>query len=302
MRFWLFVKLLAAIAVLGVMAFTGMLAYHVTVQPLGGIFEQIIPNPAEVLGGQADIDFAKMLDSAELPDVEPGERAFAKAHELIALGDLAEAREKLTAIVNVYPTSNSAPIARRIVGEMNLDEILSSAHKEGKQTHTVVRGDSYFGIAAKYKTSLDLMMHLNGLMELRNLQPGDELIVLPQEFRLLIEPGRLAVSLWDGGRFLREYPIVHLGHSGAIPNLVTTLEAKSAVFNGKAVQPQSKHFRSAEKSLQIAKSPLRIRPFDEADDDRPRGIFLRPVDVEELFLLIRAGNSVEIRNPTIPPR
>jgi hypothetical protein len=299
MRFWLFVKLVAAIAVCGVMAVTGMLAYHVIVQPLGGIFEKIIPNPAEVLGGQRDIDFAKMLDSAELPDVEPGERAFAKAHELIALGELADAREKLSAIVNVYPTSTSAPIARRIVGEMNLDEILSSAFMEGKQTHTVGRGDSYFGIATKYKTSLDLMMHLNGIMEMRNLQPGDELIVLPQEFRILIEPGRMAVSLWDGGRFLREYPVVHLSHSGPIPNQLTTLEAKSAIFNGKAVQPQSKNFRSAEKSLQITKSPLRIRPFDEADDDRPRGIYLSPADLEELFLLIRPGNSVEIRNPAV---
>jgi len=296
MRFLTFVKLLATAAVAGVMIFTGMLAYHVTVEPLGGIFEDIIPNPAEIIGGP-DLDFTKMLDAAELPDVEPGERAFVKAHELIALGDITEAREKLTAIVNIYPTSNAAPMARRIVGEMNLDEVLSSAHMEGKQTHVVRRGDSYFAIAGRYRTSLDLIMHLNGLMELGNLQPGDELVVLPLDFRLLIEPQRRAVSLWDGGRFLREYPVLHLDLPGNIPSQQTTIGSKTALLNGRAVPPQSKNFRQAEKTLEIAKTSLRIRPYDPDAEDRPRGIYIAPADLEELVLLTRVGNEVEIRNP-----
>jgi LysM repeat protein len=300
MRFWVFVKLVAALAVVGVMVLTGLLAYHVTVRPLA-LLEPFIPNPAEIFG-QADVEFAKMLDSAELPDVEPGERAFAKAHELIALGELAAAREKLTAIVNVYPNSNAAPLARRIVGEMNLDEVLSAAHMEGKRTHTVKPGDSYFKIAGEHHTSLDLIMHLNGLLELRNLQPGDDLIILPLEFRILIEPNRMAVSLWDSGRFLREYPIIHLGHGGAIRNQVTVIDSKSAIFNGRSIQPQARSFRVAEKSLQLAKSSLRIGAFDDAGDERPRGIYLRPVDLEELFLLTRVGNAVEIRNPAPQPK
>ncbi len=297
MRLWTFVKLLAAVAVIGVMVFTGMLAWHVMVRPLGGIFEEIIPNPAEVIGSDPEAELAKMLDASELPDVEPGQRAFSKAHELIALGKLEAAREKLTAIVNIFPTSTAAPLARRIVGDMNLDDLLSTTHMEGKETHVVKRGDSYYAIAAKYRTSLDLIMHLNGLMELGNLQPGDELVVMPLDFRLLIEPHRMAVSLWDGGKFLREYPIVHLENPGSIPAMRTTVESKAALLNGRTVQPQSKQFREAEKSLQIAKTALRILPFEEGDDDRPRGIYLAPEDVEELALLTRSGNEVEIRNP-----
>jgi hypothetical protein len=296
MRFLTFVKLLATAAVAGVMIFTGMLAYHVTVEPMGGIFEQLIPNPAEIIGGP-NLDFTKMLDAAELPDVEPGERAFVKAHELIALGEIAEAREKLTAIVNVYPGSNAAPVARRIVGEMNLDEVLSSSHMEGKQTHVAGRGDSYFAIAGRYRTSLDLIMHLNGLMELGNLQPGDELIVLPLDFRLLIEPQRKTVSLWDGGRFLREYPILHLDIAGNHPSQQTTIGSKTALLNGRGVPPQSKNFRQAEKTIEIAKSSLRIRAYDPDAENRPRGIYLAPADLEELVLLTRVGNEVEIRNP-----
>ena len=298
MSVWTVFKGLAALGVLAVMTFTGMLAYHVVVAPLGGIFEKIIPNPAEVVGKQPDTDFAKMLDSAELPDIDPGEKAFQKAHELLALGKLDEAREKLTSIVNVFPSSPCAPTARRIVGDMNLDEILSTAHMDGKQTHIVKRGNSFLGIAAEYKTNLDCIMHLNGMMELRNIQPGDELIVMPLNFRILIEPHRKALSLWDGARFIREYNIIHLGVTGALAAQQTTITSKAAELNGKRVQPPTKDYRAANKIIQFGKPAVQILGYDGPAEDAPHGIVLKTQDMEEINLLTRAGNEVEIRNPS----
>src|SRR6187402_906386 len=98
MSLWTVFKFFAALCVLAVMAFTGMLAYHIEVKPLGGVFEKIIPNPKEVAGKKTDAEFSEMLDSAELPDIDPGEKAFQKAHELLALGKIDEAREKLGSI------------------------------------------------------------------------------------------------------------------------------------------------------------------------------------------------------------
>ncbi len=294
MSLWTFFKFIAAWGVLGVMVFTGMLVWHVLVKPLGWVFEKIIPNPAEVVGKQPDAEFAKMLDSAELPDIDPGEKAFQKAHELLALGKVAEAREKLTNIVNVFPSSPSAPVARRIVGEMNLDEVLASSHMQGKKSHIVKRGNSFLGIAAEYQTTLDMIMHLNGMMELKNIQPGEELIVMPLDFRLLIEPQRKAVSVWDGGRFIREYPIIHLG-SGKLPPGKTKIGSKLAELDGKQVAPQSKDYRAAEKVIQIAKPSLQIRGGSESEDSTARGIVLRMEDIEEISLLTRVGNEVEIR-------
>lgn len=294
MSLWTLVKLIAGICVLGVMAFTGMLAYHVVVTPLGGIFEKIIPNPADVAGKQRDAEFAKMLDSAELPDIDPGEKAFQKAHELLAMGKLADAREKLTAIVNVFPTSASAPIARRIVGDMNLDEVLSTAHMEGKQTHVVKRGNSFLGIAGQYHTTLDMIMHLNGMMELKNIQPGEELVVMPLNFRILIEPQRKALSIWDGAKFIREYPILNLGTNPARGK--SKIGSKSAELAGKKIAPQSKDYRAAAKVILIAKPAIQIRGVsEEKDDDAPRGVVLSREDMEEVSLLTRVGNEVEIR-------
>jgi hypothetical protein len=295
MSLWTVFKLLAGLCVLVVMTFTGMLAYHITVRPLGGYFERLIPNPAEVVGRQPDAEFAKMLDSAELPDIDPGEKAFQKAHELLALGKTDEARIKLIDIVNRFPSSASSPVARRIVGEMNLDEILSSSHMEGKKIHTVKRGNSFLGIAAEYQTSLDVILHLNGMMELKSLQPGDELIVMPLEFRLLIETQRKALSVWDGARFVREYPILHLGESAKLTPGKTKIGSKSAELDGHSVAPQSKDYRAAEKVIQLAKPNLQIRGAPESTSDFPNGIVLLPQDMEEVSLLTRVGNDVEIR-------
>jgi hypothetical protein len=295
MSFWTLFKLFAALCVLAVMSFTGMLAYHVVVAPLGGVFEKIIPNSAEIAGKQPDADFAKMLDSAALPDIDPGEKAFQKAHELLALGNILEAREKLINIVTSYPSSPSAPVARRIVGEMNLDEILSTAHMEGKQAHVVKRGNSFLSIAAEHSTTLDCIMYLNGMMELKNIQPGEELVVMPLNFRLLIEPQRKVLSIWDGGRFIREYPILQLGVPGKLPPRKTKISSKSAELDGHQIAPQSKDYRTAEKVIQIAKPSLQIRSGSETAAEAPHGIVMRSEDMEEISLLTRVGNEVEIR-------
>lgn len=295
MSLWTLIKIVAAMAVLAVMGFTGMLAWHVAVKPLGGVFQRIIPHPADVMGRQPDAEFAKQLESAEAPRIDPGEKAFQKAHELLALGKLAEAREKLTAIINTYPGSGSAPVARRIVGEMNLDEILSATHMEGKKTHVVKRGNSFLQIATEYHTSLDMIMHLNGMMDLKGLQPGDELVVMPLDFRVLIEVQRKTVSLWDGGRFIREYPIIHLGVPGTLAPGKTKISSKLAEWAGHKVAPQSKDYRSADKILQLAKPSVQIHGAEESGEISSRGIVLLAQDMEEISLLTRVGNEVEIR-------
>jgi LysM repeat protein len=295
MNLWTVFKLFAAVCVFGVMAFTGLLTYHVVVAPLGGIFEKILPHPAEIAGNEPDRDFAKMLDSAELPDIDPGQKAFQKAHELLALGNLTEAREKLTAIVNVFPSSSSAPTARRIVGEINLDEVLSTSHMEGKQTHVVKRGNSFLSIASQYDTTLDCIMHLNNMMDFGKIQPGDELVVMPLNFRLLIEPKRKSLSIWEGGRFIREYPILHLNVSGASAPVTTKISSKGAFLAGKQVAPQSKDYRAASKIIVMAKPALQIRAAEASEDENANGINLQPQDMEEISLLTRVGNEIEIR-------
>jgi len=271
-----------------------MLAWHVAVEPIE-VFERIVPKPVNILTGPSDDDLLNMLESAEMPDIDPGEKAFQKAHELLALGRLGEAREKLATIVNIFPNSSAAPVARRIIGEMNLDEILSTDHMDGKQIHVVKPGDSLLGIASKYRTTIDCMMHLNSMMDLPRLQPGQKFVVMPLDFRLLAEPRHDTISLWDGGRFIREYRVLHWGTGSKTPRQ-GTIASKPAEIEGRRVLPQSPDYRSAHKVIVIEKPPLLIRGWIGDDDEIPAGtILLRPEDMEELSLLTRVGNEIEIR-------
>ncbi len=131
------------------------------------------------------------------------------------------------------------------------------------------------------------------MMELKNIQPDEELIVMPLDFRLLIEPQRKVVSIWDGGRFIREYPIIYLGVTGKLPPGKTKIGSKLAELGGIQIAPQSKDYRAAEKLIQIAKPTLQIRGGGESA--AAHGLVLRSDDMEEISLLTRVGNEVEIR-------
>lgn len=299
MRLWTLIKLVAGAVVLAVTVFTVMLAWHVQREPLGGIFSELVPvqfDPRPVVNlPQAD---------ATLPEIDPGAKVFEKARELIAIGDLAGAREKLRTVVSVYPRSKAAPEARRIVGEMNLDDLLSASRMEGKTVHVVRSGESFLGIAAKHNTTLDCIMHLNGLLDLKGLHPGEELIVMPLELRVQIDPSRKVLSLWDGGRFVKEYPLRAMDLAGLKGALRTKIASKSGLVGNRRVTPGMKDYRDSAKMFALEKSPLQIRglpPEEEAEDGADlspgAGFHLAVEDIEELALLLRPGNEVEIRAP-----
>lgn len=297
MTFWTILKTLAALIVLAIVGFTGMLAYHVTKKPLGGAFTKLIPEPTSLKQSEAQSrrNFAVALETMESPDVDPSRQSFLKAHELLALGRLPEAREKLTTIFNIFPNSASAATARCIVGEINIDEIFSAGKSERKQIHTVQSGDSYLAIAARYGTTIDCMMELNAMTELKNIQPGDEIIVMPLDFRILIEAHRKSISLWDKGKFIREYPALSMHGVPHTPQK-TTVSSKIAEIDGRRIPSHSVEYRSANKIIEFSSPSLQIRAWDPNQEEKPASaIVLRPHDMEELALLTRIGNEVEFR-------
>ncbi|MCW1924674.1 hypothetical protein OKA05_19065 [Luteolibacter arcticus] len=297
MRLWTLIKLVAGAVVLAVTVFTGLLVWHVQNEPLDGIFSELVPvqfDPKPVV--------ALPEANADLPEIDPGAKVFEKAAELIAIGKLEEARERLRNVVSIYPRSKAAPEARRIVGEMNLDDLLSAVHMDGKAIHIVRPGESFLGIAAKHNTSLDCIMHLNGLMDLKGLQPSEELIVMPLELRVIVEPGRKALSLWKGGQFIKEYPLLSADVGSLKDGLTTKISSKSGLDGDRRVTPGMKDYRESEKVFSLEKTSLQIRSFRPAakreDGDNPTtapGFILSEEDAEELALLFRPGNEVEIR-------
>ena len=296
MRLWTLIKLVAGAVVLGVTVFTGLLVWHVQMEPLGGVFSELVP----VQFDPKPVNTLPKAD-ANLPEIDPGAKVFEKARELIAIGDLAAAQERLRTVVSIYPRSKAAPEARRIVGEMNLDELLSVSNMDGKEIHIVRSGESFLGIAAKHNTSLDCIMYLNGLMDLKGLHPGEEMIVMPLELRVLIEPGRKALSLWKGGQFVKEYPLLSAGLGNQKGGLKTKIASKSGLAGDRRVTPGMPAYRESVKNFSLEKSSLHIRSAEPGDgketaaEPAGAGFLLSAEDTEELALLLRPGNEVEIR-------
>ncbi len=294
MKILTLIQLVTVVLVLAIVSFSGMLAWHVAVEPQGGVFERIIPAPRPAFTSERDEDFVRELESLEVPQIDPGERVFQQAREMIVMGNHEEAREKLATLIHIYPTSSKAPAARRILGEMNLDDLLAASSMDGKTEYTVVSGDALLSIASRHGTTLENLLHINGLSGFGTLRPGDQFIIMPLDLRIVVTPARESLALWRDGEFIREYPIVEFNHSRPPAVETTRVESKSATIGGRRVLALSPEYAGAEKTIQLANG-ITIRTYNEDDDERPRGIHLRRIDIEELNLLVRVGNEVEFR-------
>ena len=246
-----------------------------------------------------------IIEEKEEIGFEAGQYEFNRALESIALGELDEAREMLHLIENLYPQSTHAPEARRILGEMNLDEILSVENMSNKKIHRVAAGDGYLRVATRNQTTLDSIMFLNGLTELKDLHVGDELIVMPLDFKLVIDVPKNRVELYHRDRerkehvFARDYRILLAQPSGIGGGTYQTkVTRKNGEIGEQVFPPTHSRFRHASKVLgmKIGRSLLSLRPIAEEGDEVSAGsIFLKRSDMEELSMLIRVGNEVEYR-------
>ncbi len=247
----------------------------------------------------------QIIQDNELVDFEPGQHEFNRGLEFLALQRIEEAREKLLFIQNLYPNSSHAPEARRILGEINLDEILSTENMANKKIHQVAPGEGYLRIANDYKCTLDCIMFLNNLTELGRLHAGDELIVMPLDFKLMVNLPKKRVELFhrDDEKkehvFAKAYPIMNsnLGdlRSRAYQAKVTR---KLGEFQGRTYPPTHSKFRHALKVLgfRLSNRYLQFRPEPAADAEDPgQGVFLKNSDMEEISMLIRVGNAVEVK-------
>lgn len=253
-----------------------------------------------------ELDPETALKDKERIGFEPGQYEFNRALELLALGEINEARQKLLLIENLYPDSLHAPEARRILGNINLDEILSVENMENKKVHRVSAGEGYLSIANGNETTLDAIMFLNGLTEFDNLHVGDELVVMPLNFKLVIDLLKNRVELYHPDQdnrehaFARDYPILkNTGTMRGGGSRQLKISRKIGELGDRTVPPSHPEYRHARKVLGIKMGTnlLQLRPLPlDPGEDLPRALFLAGPDMEELAMLMRIGNDVELKS------
>jgi len=287
-----FIKAIVALLVIGAVMVTAMLMqeYTGTVKDLpGAMLER---------QHQVELSLKHKADQGSRSSSEPGEKAFLRAKELLAMESMHEAEDKLKYIVSYYPAAKSASEARRILGEMNVDRLLDPDWREGKKEIIVKRGDTFTRIIRHNKTTMDSLVHLSKLMRAdhRSLHPGDKLTVMPLDMRLVINIRRKTLTVWRDGEFIKEYPLQKIAYTGRATSRHLKVGSILGEVGGKMYPSHMEQYRNARKVIFLSDKSLAIRAFSvDNTDDMQLGFFLTEADMEELPLLLRAGNDVEIK-------
>jgi hypothetical protein len=256
-------------------------------------------------------------DPGSLPD--PGAKEYEAAVGFIRAGDWVPARERLTYLMRYFPESAKYPEAKRILGELNLDLLLSEMPAPEKYKYTVKSGEAGLAsIASRHKTTLDYIVRANGLSS-TVIHAGDEYWLCPLIFvleanlskRELIvyrmqvpKPDEVAPSpvtdTIPQEVFFKSYPILdaNLPPTIKVPSTAEISDKPIWLNNGKRASFGSVSYHGGHRWLQTARPGLVLQamPGDPASAsiERKSGILLAEPDLNELFTYIRTGTELRL--------
>ncbi len=235
----------------------------------------------------------------EKPDI--GRKHYDRAMKYIGEGELISARNELRYMLEVYPESPTIAEAKRVLGELNLDLMISRIPIEGKSEYTVRRGQALLTIARQTGTTIDYIMRANG-KETTYIYPNEDLTVLELKGTADIDLSQGTLTIREDGRFIKEYAILEYNLPPRFPKSVTTsISEKVAWYDGRAVDFTNSNYLKSRKWIRTRKTGLFIRQhIEESEREKgvplPYGIMVAKSDMEELFTILRGGSTVRVVN------
>lgn len=242
-------------------------------------------------------ELSAVLKRKDIDKPDPGLSKFKEAQDKIRQGQIKEALRELYDMTRFYQDSQKFTEAKRVIGEINMDALLSPDLSGGKTQEIVKRGDSLAAIANRHLCTPDYIIAVNGMIS-TSLQPGDRLTVNQLKFIVVIDVTDRLVVLYEGElegtkRFIKEYPLLGLKLP---PNLKvpfpTELGEKMAFSGDKRTQISDPLYFSARKELPTKKAGVHFHSPDSHEKESDPGILLAEEDMEELWLLLRPKTPV----------
>ena len=236
---------------------------------------------------------------APTPDISLPE--FQAAAQLRQEGKLTEARDALIAFIQKYPAGLHVDEAKDLLGEINVDILLSRHPSPEKTEYVVVSGDVLAKIARKLKTTPELIMRMNN-MSGTMLHIGEHLLISHPDFSLLIQPKAKLVVLLNHGNFFKQYHVREVKLPAKQRSKINAKIAEIIAWkNGKRVGLGSKDYASSTRSIRLAGAashtlysvPDSAHPNVDQPPP-PTGIGLAATDLEELSSLVNNKTSVTI--------
>jgi LysM repeat protein len=275
---WLFVLFLALIIFLG----AGFFGYNL-------FFKQDIAVQKEKRG---EIPPEPRAD-VTLPEFEA-------AAKLRQDGKLPEARGALTAFVQRHPSGLHVEEAKDLLGEVNIDILLSRTPAPGKEEYIVKPGDVLQKVANRVKSTPELIMRMNN-MSSTMLHIGEKLLISHPEFSLTIQRKAKLVVVLDHGAFFKQYHVREEKLSPKQPSRVSTKVSEVMAFrDGKRVGFGTKEYIGSTRWIRLGASAYTIFSVPDAAHANleqpapPSGIGLAATDVEELSGLVNKRTTVTV--------
>jgi LysM repeat protein len=233
-----------------------------------------------------------------IPDISLPE--FEAAQKLKAEGKLSEARTALISLIQRYPAGQHVGEAQDLLGEVNVSILLSDYPSPDKQEYIVRSGDVLARVAAKMKTTPELIMRTNNLSGTM-LRIGQKLFISHSEFSILIQRRAQLLYLLDRQQFFKRY---HLHEEKLPANAPAKMDTRVAEImawkNGKRIGIGSREFLSSTRWIRLGAAGYVIYSIpDESHQilDVPPpalGIGMTASDVEELSSLVNTRTAVTI--------
>jgi LysM repeat protein len=231
---------------------------------------------------------------------------FQAAAQLRQEGKLAEARDALIAFIQKYPAGLHLEEAKDLLGEVNVDILLSRYPSPEKTEYVVKSGDVLAKIARKLKTTPELIMRMNN-MSGTMLRIGERLLISRPDFSMVIQPKANLVVLLNHGAFFKQYHVREAKLPPKQPSTITAKVAETMAWkDGKRVGLGSKEYLSSTRWIRLAGAPgytLYSTP-DSAHPNvdqppPPSGLGLAASDVEELSSLVNNKTPVTITDDSL---
>src|SRR6266403_668015 len=236
---------------------------------------------------------------APTPDISLPE--FQAAAQLRQEGKLTEARDAFIAFIQKYPAGLHAEEARDLLGEVNVDILLSRHPSPEKIEYVVKSGDVLAKISRKLKTTPELIMRMNN-MSSTMLHIGEHLLISHPDFAMVIQRKANLVVLLNHGAFFKQYHVQEAKLPAKQPAKINAKVAETMAWKGgKRVGLGSKEYLASTKWVRIA-GAAGYTLFSVPDAAHPNldqppppvGLGMAATDLEELSSLVNKGIPVTI--------
>lgn len=232
------------------------------------------------------------------PDISLPE--FQAAAKLRQEGKLTEARDALMAFIQKYPSGLHVEEAKDLLGEVNIDILLSRHPSPEKAEYIVKPGDVLATIARKVKSTPELIMRMNNLNSTM-LRIGERLLVSHPEFSIVIQRKAKLVVLLNKGAFFKQYHVREERLAPKQPPKITTKVAETMAWRGgKRVGFGTKEYIGSTRWIRLGAPAYTIYSVPDGahpnldQPPAPSGLGLSASDVEELSGLVNNRTPVTI--------